>query len=96
LEHTRIMIFCNNDEPKYFIGSADWMERNLDRRIEVTCPIYDKDIQKELRFIFDLQWSDNVKARQIDANSKNEYRKTDKKANTRAQMEFYKYYSENQ
>ena len=93
LEHTRIMIFCNNDEPKYFIGSADWMERNLDRRIEVTCPIYDKDIQKELRFIFDLQWSDNVKARQIDGNSKNEYRKTDKKANTRAQMEFYKYYS---
>ena len=96
LEHTRIMIFCNNDEPKYFIGSADWMERNLDRRIEVTCPIYDNDIQKELRFIFDLQWSDNVKARQIDANSKNQYRKTDKKANTRAQMEFYKYYSENQ
>ena len=96
LEHARIMIFCNNDDPKYFIGSADWMERNLDRRIEVTCPIYDKNIQDELRFIFDLQWKDNVKARQIDANSKNEYRKTGKKANTRAQMEFYKYYSENQ
>ncbi len=96
LEHARIMIFCNNDDPKYFIGSADWMERNLDRRIEVTCPIYDKNIQDELRFIFDLQWKDNLKARQIDANSKNEYRKTGKKANTRAQMEFYKYYSENQ
>ena len=96
LEHARIMIFCNNDDPKYFIGSADWMERNLDRRIEVTCPIYDKNIQDELRFIFDLQWKDNVKARQIDANSKNEYRKTGKKANTRVQMEFYKYYSENQ
>lgn len=96
LEHTRIMIFCNNDDPKYFIGSADWMERNLDRRIEVTCPIYDADIQKELRNIFDLQWSDNVKARVIDSNSKNEYRKTGKKQRTRAQQEFYKYYSENQ
>ncbi len=96
LEHTRIMIFCNNDIPKYYIGSADWMERNLDRRIEITCPIYDEDIQKEIRYIFDLQWSDNVKARVLDANSKNEYRKTGKRQLTRAQYEFYKYYSEKQ
>ncbi len=95
LEHTRIMIFCNNDAPKYFIGSADWMERNLDRRIEVTCPIYDSAIQEELRFIFDLQWRDNVKARVLDSKLKNEYRKTGKKLNTRSQQEFYKYYSEN-
>ncbi|MGY8953719.1 MAG: phospholipase D-like domain-containing protein, partial [Flavobacteriales bacterium] len=53
LEHNRVFIFGNNGEPKTFIGSADIMERNLDRRIEITTPIYDLDLQKEIRDIFD-------------------------------------------
>ena len=63
LEHTRIFVFCNDGNEKYFISSADLMPRNLDHRVEVTCPIYDKDIQQELKTFLEIQWSDNVKAR---------------------------------
>ena len=76
LEHTRMQIFHNNGEPLYFISSADWMERNMDQRIEVGTPIYDKTIQKELKSIFDIQWHDNVKARIIDKKQANNYKKT--------------------
>ena len=48
LEHARILYFCNNGQPKVYIGSADWMERNLDRRIEVMCPVVDRNLQAEL------------------------------------------------
>jgi polyphosphate kinase len=48
LEHARILYFCNNGQPKVYMGSADWMERNLDRRIEVMCPIFDQQLQAEL------------------------------------------------
>ena len=48
LEHSRIYIFGNDGEPKYYIGSTDWMTRNLDRRIEVMTPVYDPAIQREL------------------------------------------------
>lgn len=61
LEHSRIMIFANAGKPKYFISSADWMERNIDKRIEVTTPIIDKEIQKELSFIFETLMKDNQK-----------------------------------
>lgn len=63
LEHGRIYKFHNNGEPLMFIGSADWMSRNLDRRIEVLAPIYDDDIFMELDQILDIQLADNVKAR---------------------------------
>jgi polyphosphate kinase len=76
LEHSRFMIFQNGDEPLYFISSADWMERNLDKRIEVGVPVYDADIQQELSYIFSLYWSDTVKARILDKHQKNKYRKT--------------------
>lgn len=48
LEHSRIIIFCNGGKPKYYIGSADWMPRNLINRIEVMSPVYDEDIRKDL------------------------------------------------
>jgi polyphosphate kinase len=76
LEHTRMQIFHNNGDPLYFISSADWMERNMDQRIEVGTPIYDKKIQKELKEIFDIQWNDNVKARIVDKKQVNSYKKT--------------------
>ena len=66
LEHSRVFIFRNGGDELYFISSADWMARNLDTRTEVCCPIYDKKIQKELRNIVEIQWSDNVKARIMD------------------------------
>lgn len=93
LEHSRFFIFYNNGEPKFFISSADWMTRNLDKRIEVTTPIFAKNIQKELRFIFETQWRDNVKARILDAEQRNRYRRVEKGDTRRsAQEELYEYY----
>lgn len=63
LEHSRFFIFCNGGEPRYYISSGDWLPRNFDRRVEVACPVYDPRLQEELRYYFDLQWQDNVKAR---------------------------------
>ena len=48
LEHSRILIFCNNGKPRYFIGSADWMPRNLINRIEVRPAVYDDDMRRDL------------------------------------------------
>ncbi|MHA7865451.1 hypothetical protein [Flagellimonas marinaquae] len=63
LEHGRLFLFHNNGAEKMFMGSADWMGRNLDRRIEVIVPIKDQDVFHQLKHILDLQLSDNVKAR---------------------------------
>ncbi|MBC6998380.1 polyphosphate kinase 1 [Cytophaga sp. FL35] len=89
LEHGRIYWFENNGAPKMFTGSADWMTRNLDRRIEVLTPIYDREIFKELSHILELQLSDNVKARIIDEVESNEYFANDEKQ-CRSQYEIYK------
>jgi len=61
LEHARVLFFCNGGDQLCYISSADWMPRNLDRRMEVTCPIYEDSLKRELRDIFELQWKDNVK-----------------------------------
>ena len=74
LEHTRMLVFCNDNDPKVFISSADWMTRNIENRVEVTCPIYDKDIKQELMDIFEICWSDNVKARILNETQDNRYR----------------------
>ncbi|MEM1003378.1 MAG: phospholipase D-like domain-containing protein, partial [Bacteroidota bacterium] len=91
LEHTRLFIFCNNDDPKVYISSADWMTRNIDNRVEVSCPIYDEEIKKELQDIFELSWSDNIKARLVNSVVENEYKKDDKPP-IRSQFETYNYY----
>lgn len=65
LEHSRVFIFCNDGSEKMFMSSADWMSRNLDRRIEMAFPIYDAAVQQELRDMFEIQWKDNCKARII-------------------------------
>ena len=89
LEHTRFMIFNNNNDNKVFISSADWMTRNLDNRVEVTCPILQEDIKKEILDIFNIYWSDNIKARLINNNSKS--RITNKKR-FNSQEKMYNYY----
>ncbi|WP_339757288.1 polyphosphate kinase 1 [uncultured Winogradskyella sp.] len=91
LEHTRLYIFSNNDDPKMYISSADWMTRNIDNRVEVSCPIYNVDIKNELQDLYNICWNDNVKARVINETQDNSYRKNDG-AKVRAQYETYKYY----
>jgi len=71
LEHPRVFIFHNKGNARYFISSADLMTRNLDFRVEVTCPIYDPKLQTRIQAIIDLQWNDNVKARVLNATQDN-------------------------
>jgi len=92
LEHARVYIFGNEDHPEVFISSADFMTRNLDSRVEVTCPIYDEDIKKELIETFDIGWKGNVKARFHSEKLDNKYRLRGNNPVFRAQLETYKYY----
>lgn len=91
LEHTRLFIFENGGHPRYFIGSADLMKRNLDYRVEVTVPIYDKKIQKDLKEQFRIIWNDNVKARVHTRENDNPYRGIDGPEH-RSQMVLYSYF----
>jgi polyphosphate kinase len=93
LEHARFMIFENNNNPVYILTSADFMERNMDNRIEVGVIIKEKAIQDEIDTIFDFQWRGSVKARLITADLKNRYRKRNLPP-FHAQVELYKYYLE--
>lgn len=90
LEHSRFFIFCNGGNEQTYISSADLMTRNLDHRIEVTCPIFDKSIKAEIKKIFEIQWGDNVKARIFDETQSNKFVKPDKIIN-QSQLEVYKY-----
>jgi polyphosphate kinase len=67
LEHGRVFIFHNNGDESIFLGSADWMNRNIYRRIEVCFPVYDENIKKQVRHIINIQWQDNVQAVYIDS-----------------------------
>ena len=91
LEHPRMFIFENGGNPKVYISSADFMGRNLDNRVEVSCPIYDPDIKKELLENFEIGWSDNVKARVFSAKNDNAYRKNNKPP-IKSQFAMYNYY----
>ena len=71
LEHSRIMIFANGGDEKYYIGSADWMGRNLDNRIEVYAPVYDADLKHQLKRVIEYGLKDNLKARIVDGSGKN-------------------------
>lgn len=75
LEHARAYVFHNAGTPTLHLASADWMERNMDRRVEVAFPILDEALRAEVMRYLELQWSDNVKARLIDAKQTNAYRK---------------------
>ncbi len=93
LEHSRFFIFQNNNDPVYYISSADWMERNLDKRIEVGCPIFDKSLKKDILKIFECHWQDNQKSRIIDADQQNQYVDFDESmAPFRSQTELFEMY----
>lgn len=89
LEHSRILLFCNSGDEKIFIGSADWMTRNLDHRIEALVPIYDKTIRRQLKAFLSIEWDDNVKARILGETQENVYKREPNKPQVRAQDKIY-------
>jgi len=92
LEHSRMYSFANNGDPKVFIASADIMVRNLDRRVEATCPIYDKDKAQELLDIFAIQWNDNCRNRILDKEMQNRYvEKGENETEIRSQYKIHEY-----
>ena len=95
LEHERFMIFCNNGEEVTYISSADWMIRNMDKRVEVAAPIKDKRLKKIIRDIFEIQWNDNVKARDLDTGKLNVYIDEEEHGapEVRSQTALYDYFS---
>jgi polyphosphate kinase len=94
LEHTRIFVFHNGGREKVYIGSADWMKRNLSRRIEVVFPILDPDIKQNILTILNFQLQDNTKTRLITPGLGNEYRKTESDDLINAQTETYRFIQE--
>lgn len=90
LEHGRVWIFYNSGNEKVFISSADWMIRNLDHRVEASCPVLDEDIKNELKDIINIQLHDNVKARWLNNELTNEYLQADG-IKIRSQVETYNY-----
>jgi len=92
LEHARVYIFCNGGQEIMFTASADWMTRNLDRRVEVVMPIKDPKLYEELRQIVDLQLADNQKARLITAEQDNPYKpKFPDEKPVRSQLAIYQF-----
>lgn len=95
LEHSRIFVFCNNGDEKMYISSADLMTRNLDRRIEVACPIYDKKLKYEIKTMLDMQRKDNCSARILNNDMDNHINLLDENEKQyRSQLEFYKWLNE--
>lgn len=93
LEHPRVYIFENDGDPQMYISSADWMTRNIDNRVEVACPILDKDLQQELLDTFMISWNDNVKARLVNIKNQNAFVSNQEKA-IRSQWATYAYFKE--
>lgn len=91
LEHSRIMIFHNGGKEKTFISSADWMVRNLDHRVEVACPVFDKHIQQEIKDMLQIQLKDNTKARILNNELSNQYVNPRNTKKIRSQVETYNY-----
>ena len=91
LEHPRVFVFHNAGQPEYYISSADLMTRNLDFRVEVTAPIRDPALQERIQAILDIQWCDNVKARDVDATQGNHIRRNRIQAKIRSQEQIHQY-----
>ena len=93
LEHSRIFIFAAGGEEKIFIGSADWMPRNLDNRIEVVTPVYAPDIKEDLKKVVELGLNDTMQARIVDGTGTNDIQEiSEEKPVLRSQEELYKHY----
>ena len=91
LEHSRVALFYANGKRKMYITSADWMTRNIDHRIEVGCPILDRNIRKVIKDQMDLQVRDTSKARILDPEQRNEYVTRGNRKKIRSQIAIYEY-----
>jgi polyphosphate kinase len=91
LEHARVFIFHNAGREEVYLSSADWMVRNLHYRVETVFPVYDPDIAKTIITCLQIQLHDNVKARILDKEQKNNYKKDTNDIAVRAQIETYYY-----
>lgn len=91
LEHPRVYIFENEGQPKIYISSADWMTRNFENRIEVTCPIYNVDLQNQILENFKISWEDNVKSRLVNESKERNIKNKNIKGR-RSQVETYNYF----
>ncbi|HAD09016.1 MAG TPA: polyphosphate kinase 1 [Porticoccaceae bacterium] len=91
LEHARVSIFHNNGNPEVHLSSADLMQRNLDYRVEVGCPVYSPALKKKITDILDIQFADRAKARLINADQSNPYVPRGNRKKTRSQIEIYDY-----
>lgn len=94
LEHSRIFIFAAGGEDKTFIGSADWMPRNLDNRVEVITPVYDAQIKADLRKVIEFGLRDNCQGSIVDGSGENRSWTTESDVPFRSQEELYKSYKE--
>ena len=94
LEHARVFHFANGGDEVLYLASADWMKRNLSRRIEVAFPIYDEALREEIKHILDLQWADDTKARILDADQSNAYYRPSEPPGSRAQFDTYRWLAE--
>ena len=94
LEHSRMFVFHADGAEKLYLSSADWMTRNLNRRVEVAFPIYDPEVRQELRYVLDLQCADNTKARIIDEDQRNRFVQEIDGATARSQFDTYRYLRE--
>lgn len=95
LEHARVFIFGKDNKNDMFLSSGDLMSRNFEHRVEVGFPVLDKDIKEEIQDIINLQLQDNVKARIINKNNDNRYRKNNANTKVRAQFQTYNYLKNN-
>ena len=91
LEHARIWYFYNEGQDELFLTSADWMRRNLNRRIETAFPILDPEIKQEVIDILHIQLRDNVKACRLDSELRNCFKRVEGAEPVRAQLAIYDY-----
>src|SRR6202042_2258548 len=91
LEHGRIFWFYNNSQDEIYLGSADWMNRNIYHRIEVCFPIYSVDLKKELKTLLRMQLEDNVQSVEIDGNLNNIFHPRSAENKIRSQEAIYRY-----
>jgi polyphosphate kinase len=92
LEHTRVYYFHNGGEPEYYLSSADWMPRNLDRRIELLFPVDNENIKSQLGHTLKLQLADKHKGRELKSDGCYHSRRNSKSASSRSQLKTYNYF----
>ena len=92
LEHSRIFSFHNGGDLKVYLSSSDLMTRSLDNRVEVTFPVYDKDIINQVMETFKISWGDNVKSRNVNGENHNSFVPKNSEKSVRSQWDIYDYF----